>query len=117
MRVMILIPIFLVLFLGIGIYESYIHKKAIKSIPIRININGIRGKSTVTRLTNGILKEAGYKTIGKTTGTSARMIYWDKEEEPILRQIGRAHIREQRVVVKEAEVLGGEGIVGECKVL
>src|SRR5690625_2869007 len=114
MRVMILIPIFLVLFLGIGIYESYIHKKAIKSIPIRININGIRGKSTVTRLTNGILKEAGYKTIGKTTGTSARMIYWDKEEEPILRRPEGPNIREQRVVVQEAADLGADAIVSEC---
>lgn len=111
---MILIPIFLVLFLGIGIYESYIHKKAIKSIPIRININGIRGKSTVTRLTNGILKEAGYKTIGKTTGTSARMIYWDKEEEPILRRPEGPNIREQRVVVQEAADLGADAIVSEC---
>src|SRR5699024_577204 len=74
----------------------------------------IRGKSTVTRLTNGILKEAGYKTIGKTTGTSARMIYWDKEEEPILRRPEGTNIREQRVVVQEAADLGADAIVSEC---
>lgn len=111
---MILIPIFLVLFLGIGIYESFIHKKSINAIPIRININGIRGKSTVTRLTNGILKEAGYKTIGKTTGTSARIIYWDKEEEPILRRPEGPNIREQKVVVQEAAKLGADALVSEC---
>lgn len=111
---MILIPIFLVLFLGIGIYESFIHKKSINAIPIRININGIRGKSTVTRLTNGILKEAGYKTIGKTTGTSARIIYWDKPEVPILRRPEGPNIREQKVIVKEAAELGADALVSEC---
>lgn len=111
---MILIPIFLILFLSIGVYEMLNHKKAINAIPIRININGIRGKSTVTRLTNGILKEAGYKTIGKTTGTSARMIYWDKPEEPILRRPEGPNIREQRLVVQEAADLGAEALVSEC---
>lgn len=111
---MILIPIFLVLFFSVGIYEMVNHKKAINAIPIRININGIRGKSTVTRLTNGILKEAGYKTIGKTTGTSARMIYWDKPEEPILRRPEGPNIREQRLVVQEAADLGADALVSEC---
>src|SRR5699024_2483093 len=82
--------------------------------PVRVNINGIRGKSTVTRLTNGILKEAGYKTIGKTTGTSARMIYWDKDEEPILRRPEGPNIREQKDVVKIASDLGADALVSEC---
>lgn len=111
---MVLIPIFLCLLLALGMYEWFIHKKHIKAIPIRVNINGIRGKSTVTRLTNGILKEAGYKTIGKTTGTSARMIYWDKDEEPILRRPEGPNIREQKVVVKEAAELGADALVSEC---
>lgn len=111
---MILIPIFLVLLLAVGIYESFNHKKSINAIPIRINVNGIRGKSTVTRLANGILKEAGYKTIGKTTGTSARTIYWDKDEEPILRRPEGPNIREQKVIVKEAAELGADALVSEC---
>ena len=49
-------------------------KRNVEKIPIRVNINGIRGKSTVTRLITSILTEAGYKTVGKTTGTAARMI-------------------------------------------
>lgn len=111
---MVLIPIFLGLFLFFGMYEWFVHKKHIKAIPIRVNVNGIRGKSTVTRLTNGILKEAGYKTIGKTTGTSARMIYWDKPEEPILRRPEGPNIREQKVVVQEASELGADALVSEC---
>ncbi|HLQ82869.1 MAG TPA: poly-gamma-glutamate synthase PgsB [Pseudogracilibacillus sp.] len=111
---MIIIPISLGLLLVFGMYEWSIHKKRIKSIPVRVNINGIRGKSTVTRLTNGILKEAGYKTIGKTTGTSARMIYWDKDEEPILRRPEGPNIREQKDVVKIASDLGADALVSEC---
>lgn len=111
---MIIIPISLGLLLVFGMYEWSRHKKHIKSIPVRVNINGIRGKSTVTRLTNGILKEAGYKTIGKTTGTSARMIYWDKDEEPILRRPEGPNIREQKDVVKIASDLGADALVSEC---
>src|SRR5699024_1159808 len=106
MMLMILISIFLDIFLIIFYVILFIHKKSNKSNHNRININGICVKSTVTRLTNVILKEAGYKTIGKTTGTSARMIYWDKEEEPILRRPEGPNIREQRVVVQEAADLG-----------
>lgn len=50
-----------VVVVGIGIYEKRRHQQNIDALPVRVNINGIRGKSTVTRLTTGILIEAGYK--------------------------------------------------------
>ena len=81
----ILVCFFLVL--RYGVLEQKQHQKNIDSIPIRINVNGIRGKSTVTRLITGIVTEAGYKTVGKTTGTSARMIYsFTDDEKPIVRR-------------------------------
>lgn len=110
-----LIPIALTIILAIGIIEKIKHQKNIDAIPIRINVNGIRGKSTVTRLITGILTEAGYKTVGKTTGTSARMIYWNKEEEkPIKRRPEGPNIREQKMVVKEAAELKADALVSEC---
>ena len=112
---MLLIPIVLVIVLVIGIMEWNSHKKHVNALPIRVNVNGIRGKSTVTRLITGIIKEAGYKTIGKTTGTSARMIYWNTpEEEPIVRRPEGPNIREQNIVVKKAADLGAEALVSEC---
>ncbi|MCM3253591.1 poly-gamma-glutamate synthase PgsB [Priestia aryabhattai] len=109
----ILICLFLVL--AYGAWEQIKHQKNIDSIPVRININGIRGKSTVTRLITGIVTEAGYKTVGKTTGTSARMIYWFTEEEkPIVRRPEGPNIGEQRRVVKEAARLEAEALVSEC---
>ncbi|EMK2598208.1 poly-gamma-glutamate synthase PgsB [Bacillus bombysepticus] len=98
-----------------GIWEQMCHKKRLNSIPIRINVNGIRGKSTVTRLITGVVKEANYKTVGKTTGTSARMIYWfTKEETPIKRRKEGPNIGEQRRVVKEVADLEAEALVCEC---
>ncbi|MEH6916806.1 poly-gamma-glutamate synthase PgsB, partial [Priestia megaterium] len=109
----ILICLFLVF--AYGAWEQVKHQKNIDSIPVRINVNGIRGKSTVTRLITGIVTEAGYKTIGKTTGTSARMIYWfTDEEEPIVRRPEGPNIGEQRRVVKEAAKLEAEALVSEC---
>jgi len=112
---MLLIPLVLIIALVIGIIEWNDHKKHVKALPIRVNVNGIRGKSTVTRLITGIIKEAGYKTIGKTTGTSARLIYWDTaEEEPIKRRPEGPNIHEQKMVVKKASKLGAEALVSEC---
>lgn len=113
--VMLLIPIVLVIALVIGIVEWNSHKKHVNALPIRVNVNGIRGKSTVTRLITGIIKEAGYKTIGKTTGTSARMIYWNtSEEEPIKRRPEGPNIGEQKMVVRKAAKLGADALVSEC---
>lgn len=112
---MLLIPIVLIIALVAGIVEWNEHKKHMNALPIKVNVNGIRGKSTVTRLITGIINEAGYKTIGKTTGTSARLIYWDTpEEEPINRRPEGPNIREQKMVVKKAASLGAEALVSEC---
>jgi poly-gamma-glutamate synthase PgsB/CapB len=49
-------------------------------------VNGIRGKSTVTRLIAGVLREAGIQTLAKTTGSAAMVILPNGEEIPILRR-------------------------------
>ena len=90
-------------------------KRNVEKIPLRVNINGIRGKSTVTRLITSILTEAGYKTVGKTTGTAARMIYWFQDDEDIIvRQPQGANIGEQLKVLQKAADLNAEALVCEC---
>ncbi|PTX59408.1 poly-gamma-glutamate synthase PgsB/CapB [Melghirimyces profundicolus] len=112
---MFLIPVLAGLVFFLGVWEWRRHRKAIDSIPLRININGIRGKSTVTRLVTGIMMEAGLRTVGKTTGTQARMIYWNREkEEPIIRRPEGPNIREQKEVVAKAARLKAECLVSEC---
>lgn len=100
---------------SLGIYEQIKHNKNLNRINLRININGTRGKSTATRLITGILKEAGAKVVGKTTGTSARIIYWNKEEEePIERGRLGPNIIEQKNVIKKVAKLGASAFVTEC---
>ncbi|MBU5336480.1 hypothetical protein [Intestinibacter bartlettii] len=41
-------------------------QKMVEKVPIRISVNGIKGKSIITKLITNILMEAGYKVIGKT---------------------------------------------------
>lgn len=108
----------ILLFFGVlimGIVEQYIHNKRLKTFSIRVNVNGTRGKSTVTRLITGVLKEAGLKVVGKTTGTSARIIYWNKsDEKPIKRGLLGPNIIEQKKVIKHATELGANALVSEC---
>lgn len=111
--VLILILVLVVLILGI--IEQYRHNKNLNKIGIRVNVNGTRGKSTVTRLITAITKEAGLNVIGKTTGTSARIMYWDKEkEEPIKRGRLGPNIIEQKHVLKKVAEYGANCFVSEC---
>lgn len=99
----------------LGVYEQIQHNKNLNRIKLRINVNGTRGKSTATRLITGILKESGVKVVGKTTGTSARIIYWNKEEEePIKRGRLGANIIEQKKVLKKVAKLDASAFVTEC---
>lgn len=112
---MIIVIMLAMILLMLGVHEKSIHQKNIDSISIRININGIRGKSTAARLVTGVLKEAGYKVVGKTTGTAARMIYWYTDEEtPIKRRPEGPNIGEQRRVIAHTAKLGADVIVSEC---
>ncbi|MBO0589247.1 poly-gamma-glutamate synthase PgsB [Sporosarcina sp. E16_8] len=98
-----------------GIKDKKINDKNMASIPVRVNVNGIRGKSTVTRLITGVLQEAGYQTVGKTTGTDARMLYWfDSQEVPIKRRAEGPNIGEQRRVLSKASQLKADALVCEC---
>lgn len=115
MKLYIFASVFMILLLGLGVWERRRHQSNVDAIPIRICVNGVRGKSTVTRLITGILVEAGLKAVGKTTGTQARMIYWfTDEEKPIVRRLEGPNIREQKLVVEEAAQLGAEALVSEC---
>ena len=69
----------------------------------------------MTRLITAILKEAGIKVVGKTTGTAARMIYWHTDsEKKIERNPEGPNIKEQKKVVAEAARLKAEALVSEC---
>lgn len=105
----------LLILVTLGVLEKQRNKRNLKKFEITINVNGIRGKSTATRLITAILWEAGYRAIGKTTGTAARMMFWDKpEEEEVKRQPRGVSIAEQIRVIDKAAKKGANALVCEC---
>jgi gamma-polyglutamate synthase len=111
----ILLSAFLVLALC-GVAETLFHRRHLASIPIRIHVNGTRGKSSVTRLIAGGLRAGGVTTCAKTTGTLARMILPDASEYPVFRP-GGANVIEQVRIVSTAARYGATAIVVECMAL
>ncbi len=93
--------------------EYAVHLRNLHSIPIRVHVNGTRGKSSVTRLIAGALREHGLKTFAKTTGTLPRMIMEDGREYPIYRP-SRANIIEQLRIVSLAANQEATALVIEC---
>ncbi|MCP4424987.1 MAG: poly-gamma-glutamate synthase PgsB, partial [Chloroflexi bacterium] len=89
------------------------HQRRIDQLSIRVHVNGIRGKSTVTRLIAGVLRAGGYNTFAKTTGSAARIIHPDGSEDPIHRY-GAATILEQINIVKAHVTPNTEAMVMEC---
>jgi len=96
-----------------GLWESRRHARQVVRIPIRIHVNGTRGKSSVTRLIAGGLRAGGLRTFAKTTGTMARIVWPDGEETNVFR-IGHPNIIEQTRIVRWAAVCGAEAMVIEC---
>jgi len=110
---MFIIFILSIIFLIYGIIEQINHYKRVEKIPIRIHVNGTRGKSTTTRLISAGLREAGFKVLAKTTGTLPRLILEDGNEIPIKRR-GNANINEQRKIFIEAVKRKVDVLVVEC---
>lgn len=98
-----------------GVLEQNENEENIKKIPIRVNVNGIRGKSTATRLISAVLAGAGYRNIGKTTGTSPRMVFGlSRAEKEIVRNPKGVSIGEQLSVINEAATKRVDSLVCEC---
>ena len=97
------------------ILEKRRNERNLKKLKIRVNVNGIRGKSTITRMIFAILREAGCQVVGKTTGTAARMFYWDQTGEDELVRLPRGvSISEQIRVINKAVKRGADALVCEC---
>ena len=111
MEIILSIVIFLVLVFGI--FEFKIHNKYLLNIPIRIHVNGSRGKSSVVRLIAAGLREGGLKTYAKTTGTSPRIIN-DKGEDKYIHRLRSASIGEQISLIRYFSKFNPDALVIEC---
>jgi len=96
-----------------GVWENQTHLATLKRLPLRIHVNGTRGKSSLTRLIAAGLRGGGVRTFAKTTGTMARMIWPDGSESDVYR-VGRPNLIEQRRIVRRAVEAHAEALVIEC---
>ncbi len=97
-----------------GVLEQRRHYANLAKIEVRVLVNGIRGKSSITRLTAGALRGGGLVTVAKTTGTAARFIEPDAHEEPVYRKFGIANVAEQIGIVARAAGFDPDALVIEC---
>ena len=95
------------------IYEKISLEKARRKIDVVIHVNGIRGKSTVSRLIDAGLRNGKRKVFTKVTGTSPKYIDIDGVEKDIKRK-GKANIREQIKIIKQAAKENIDILILEC---
>ena len=109
-----LVLVLFITVLVLGIVENAVLKKRIERIPVRILVNGTRGKSSVTRMLVAALNGCGIRTFGKTTGSEARFILPDLSEEEVPRKKGIMMVREHSMLFKKAALQNCKAIVCEC---
>lgn len=100
--------------LVLGVTENMLHRRALERIPIRILVNGTRGKTTVTRTIAAALNAAGIRTYAKTTGSEARRIDPDGTETEYRAENRPVSIMEQLPFVRLAVRGKAQAIVVEC---
>ncbi|WP_194756704.1 poly-gamma-glutamate synthase PgsB [Aliidiomarina indica] len=98
------------------LWEAWRHKKIVEQIPVRIHVNGTRGKTSVTRLIAAGLRGGGKRVCAKTTGSAAAFTDPEGREFPLYRVAG-ANIIEQMRLLKRMAQLKPEIVVLECMAL
>ncbi len=99
-----------------GFIENAMHQHYLRSIPIRILVNGTRGKTTLTRLLVIALNDHGISTMGKTTGSEATVLFPDGTIAPLHRRLG-ARITEMIPFIRLAATWRVQAVVVECMAL
>jgi gamma-polyglutamate synthase len=109
----------LMLFLGNREWRN--HKRRLESIPIRVHVNGSRGKTGTSRLIGAALRANGVKVVVKTTGKMPSTIdIYGKEwclREFESEGFPEGNIREQMDAVAFAASQGAQALVVECMAL
>ena len=109
----IVVTALVLIYIYLNALSYYIHKTRMHdNFDHRIHVNGIRGKSSVTRLVSATLREGGVKTIGKSTGSAARIIV-SHDEDLVIERV-EADIAEQKRTLKKYMGKGVRAVVVEC---
>lgn len=110
---LVLLGTVVLILLIVGYVEASNHRRIIGAIPLRIHVNGTRGKSSVTRLIAAGLRAGGLRTFAKTTGTAPRII--DAEgKDRIIHRLRSASIGEQIRLMRFFAKEKPDAVVMEC---
>lgn len=111
----VMVSLWLVL-VAAGLIEAWRHRRILKSIPVRIHVNGTRGKTSVTRLIAAGLRSGGKRVCAKTTGSAAAFTDPEGREFSLYRIAGANIIEQMRLMARMAK-LKPEVVVVECMAL
>lgn len=93
--------------------RAFRHRARLRTIPVRIHVAGVRGKSTIVRLiAAGLRTNGNLHVLAKTTGVEPRWIDEAGRERP-WRRIGAPSVHEQRRFIRMAAKRGSTHVVIE----
>jgi len=99
----------------LGYREWRRHTDRLEAIPIRIHVDGSRGKTGTCRLIGAALRANGLRVVVKTTGKMPVLIDVDGKETILERPpTPTANLREQKAIVRLAKEQHAQAIVIEC---
>lgn len=107
--------VLVVILIVLAFVEASLHRRRVRAIPLRILVNGTRGKTTVTRLLQCGLKEGCHTVLAKTTGSEAAYILPDGTVKPVERRRGVNVLRETMAFFRLASSLNVDAVVLECQ--
>lgn len=94
------------------LFEKYIIQRGVRSLQLRIHVNGTRGKSSVTEYIAAGLSDLSPGIMAKITGIVPAIII-NGEPHPIRRR-GMARVQEQFHTILSAARSGAKSLVLEC---
>jgi poly-gamma-glutamate synthase PgsB/CapB len=98
------------------IVEYLLHARLLKRIPVRIHVNGTRGKTSVARLIAAGLRAGNQRVFAKTSGTLASVTDENGHEFPVFR-FSQPNIIEQMRVMRRVAKMKPDAVVFECMAL
>ncbi len=102
--------------IGLGLLETLTHRRVLRRLPVRVHVNGTRGKTSVVRLIAAGLRAGGRRVCAKTTGSFAALTGPDGQDHPIHRP-NQPNIIEQIRIMRRLVGFKPEIIVMECMAL
>lgn len=111
-----LIATLTIILIILGFLENFLNNRNLKKIPIRILVNGTRGKTSVTKLLTATFQASGMSCMAKTTGSQALIIEKDGSVVPFVRKRG-SRLTELIPFIRNCANQNVDCIIVECMAL